>query len=131
MTIYIIAALALWLAQTFYAASYKTVFAPDAMSAVQDHMKGKDDAVALSLHGARAQRAHQNLLESMLVFLPLALLLEMRGDVPALGTQGALLFLVGRALYVPAYHFAFYGLRTTVWTVSLVGLCMMVYALLA
>lgn len=130
MTPYILAALGLWLAQTFFAASFKTVLAPDVADAVQDHMRGKDRSVELSVQGARAQRAQQNLLESLVVFLPLALLLEVQGHTTGLGVQGAAVFVAGRLLYAPAYHLAIYGLRTTTWSVAGAGLAMMVAALL-
>ena len=131
MTPWILAGLGLWLAQTFYAASFKTVLAADPDDAIQDHFRGKDQSVALSVHGARAQRAQQNLLESMLVFLPLALLLEFKGITEGLAMQGAIVFLAGRMLYVPAYHLALPGLRTLTWTVAVAGLGMMTYMLLA
>jgi len=130
VTPYILAALGLWLVQTFYAASFKTVLAADPGGAVQDHMRGKDRPVTLSVHGARAARAQQNLLESMLVFLPLALLHEAAGEPAALATQGALVFVIARVLYVPAYQIAVFGLRTLTWTVGLVGLGMMAAPLL-
>lgn len=130
MTIYILAALGIWLTQTFLAASFKTVFAAEPTAAVQDHMRGKDRAVELSIQGGRAQRAQQNLLESLVVFLPLALLLEAQGKTSGLATQGALMFVVGRILYVPAYHFAIFGVRTAMWTVAGLGLAMMAYAAL-
>lgn len=130
MTPYILAALALWLFQTFLAASFKTVFTDDAPAAMMDHMRGKDKPAHLSVHGARAQRAHQNLLESLVVFLPLALLLEIQGDSDGLGAQGALAFVAARAAYIPAYHLAVFGLRSTAWTIGLLGLCAMAYAAL-
>ena len=79
--------------------------------------------------GGRALRAQRNMAEAMPVFLALALLLEMKG-APGLAVPGAITFLAGRALYVPAYLAGVYGLRTTAWTVGLVGLGMMAYALM-
>lgn len=130
MTPYILAVLGLWLAQTFFAASFKTVLASDASGAVQDHMRGKDQTVELSVHGARAHRAQQNLLESLVLFLPLALLLEIQGETTGLALQGAAVFTIARFVYAPAYHLAVFGLRTLTWTVGFLGLGMMVVALL-
>ena len=130
MTLWILAGLALWFAQVFYAASFKTVLAEGATAAVQDHMRGKDQAVAVTIHGGRAQRGVQNLQESMLAFLPLALLLHMEGYTEGLGVQGAILFLVARVMYVPAYHMAVFGVRTAAWFAGFAGLCMMAAALL-
>lgn len=128
MTVWILAVLALWFAQVFYAASFKTVLADDPAAAMQDHVRGKDQPVTLSVHGARAQRAKQNLAESLPAFLALALLLEHQGVQDGLGVQGAVVFLVSRVLFVPAYHVAVPGLRSLMWTGGAVGLGMMVAA---
>ena len=130
MTPWILAVLGLWFAQVFFAASFRTVLAPEPSAATADHMRGKDRPVVVSLQGARAERAKQNLLESLPVFLGLALLLEMQGQADGLATQGAMVFFVGRLLYAPAYHMAIFGLRTAMWTVGLLGLGMMTVALL-
>ncbi len=128
MVPYLLAALGLWFAQVFFAASFKTVLTDEPNAAMLDHMRGKDSTPELSTMGARASRAQNNLLESLIPFLALAILLEIKG-APELGITGAGVFLVGRALYVPAYLLAVLGLRTAMWTIGFVGLAMMGWAL--
>ncbi len=128
MTPWILAVLALWVAQVFLAAGFKTVLAPDPQAAVHDHLRGKDRAPEPSIIGGRAARAQQNLAEALPVFLGLALLLEARGNPPVLAGQGAAVFLVARVLYVPAYLSGIVGLRSLVWAAAGVGLAMMVAA---
>lgn len=132
MTTWILAVLGLWLAQAFFAAAFKTVLAPEPADAVADHLRGKDRAVQPSVLGGRAARAQANLSESLPVFLALALLFEMQeAPPPELATQGAIVFVVARVLYLPAYLAAVYGLRTLTWMGGLVGLGMMAYALVS
>ena len=127
MTTWILAVCALWFAQIFFAASYKTVLAGDPQAAVVDHMKGKDKAPEPSLMGKRAARAQANMAESLPVFFALALLLELKG-APGLAVPGAITFLVARTLYVPAYMLAVFGLRTVMWAGGVAGLGMMAWA---
>lgn len=127
MTPWILAVLGLWFAQVFFAAGFKTVLSSDPRGATIEHMRGKDRVVELSRMGGRATRARDNLQESLPIFLALALLLEMKG-APELGVTGAITFLVGRVLYVPAYLVAVLGLRTAMWAVGLAGLGMMAWA---
>jgi uncharacterized MAPEG superfamily protein len=129
MTPWILAVLGLWLAQVFFAAGFRTVLADDAVGATMDHMRAKDDAPELSKMGGRAVRAQTNLSESLPIFLALALLLEIKG-APGLAVTGAITFLVGRVLYVPAYMVGVFGLRTAMWAIGLVGLGMMAWAAL-
>ena len=130
MTLPLLAALMLWFGQVFFASSFRTYLAPNPKETLQDHMRGKDEIPEPSMLGKRAARAQNNYLESLVVFLPLALLHEIQGTTHGLAVQGAWLFVVARAVYVPAYLVAVFGLRTTVWTAAFVGLGMMVYPLL-
>lgn len=129
MTPWILAVCALWFAQVFFASSFKTVLADDREAALRDHMRGKDAAPELSQMGGRAARAQHNMAESLPVFFALALLLELKG-APGLGVTGALVFLVGRVLYVPAYLMAVPGLRSVLWMGATVGLGIMAWACL-
>ncbi len=79
---------------------------------------------------ARAKRAHRNLLETLPVFLVLAVLGFVIPDVDmAMAVMGAQIYVISRIIYLPTYLFAIPVLRSTVWTVAFVGLAMMVYAL--
>ncbi|MEO1281474.1 MAG: MAPEG family protein [Pseudomonadota bacterium] len=79
----------------------------------------------------RAQRALINLAEGMMVFVPLALLAIFLERADGLVLTGALLFLVGRIAYLPAYMWGVVGLRSVIWGVSATGLLIMAVALLS
>ncbi|MGK0348605.1 MAG: putative MAPEG superfamily protein [Myxococcota bacterium] len=129
MVILILAVLGMYMAQVFVPASFRTALAPDATTATADHLRGKDNAPELSVMGARAQRAVDNLKETLPVFLTVAVLLQIQGTTGGLAQSGAIVFLIARVLYMPAYMLAITGLRTTVWSIGWVGIFLMVLAL--
>ena len=80
---------------------------------------------------ARLQRAQANLFETLPLFAAAVLIAHVaqrNSDATVLGAQ---LYLAARVLYVPLYAFGVPYLRTVVWSVSLVGLIMIVKAILA
>lgn len=78
-----------------------------------------------SLIAARLDRAKNNLLEALPIFISLALLALTRGTSQEAEARGALVFLVARFVYVPAYVSGIPWLRSLVWLVSMAGLLMM------
>jgi uncharacterized MAPEG superfamily protein len=78
-----------------------------------------------SVIAARLDRAKNNLLEALPIFIALALLALTRGTDQEAEVQGALVFLVARVVYVPAYVSGIPWLRSLVWLISMAGLLMM------
>ena len=78
-----------------------------------------------SVIAARLDRAKNNLLEALPIFISLALLALTRGGDQVAEAQAALIFLVARVVYVPAYVSGIPWLRSLVWLVSMFGLLMM------
>lgn len=78
----------------------------------------------------RLERAFYNMLETFPVFAALALALALTGKTGGLGVIGAHLWFWARIVYVPLYAFGIPGVRTAVWTVSVVGIVLMLIALL-
>jgi len=70
----------------------------------------------------RANRAHRNLLESLVLFAILVLIAQAMGTTTEQTVLGAQLFFWARVAYVPVYLFGIPWLRTGVWAVSTVGL---------
>jgi len=70
----------------------------------------------------RAQRAHRNMLESMVLFTALVLVAQVAGKANATTALGAELFFWARLVYVPVYLVGIPWLRTGVWTISIIGL---------
>jgi uncharacterized MAPEG superfamily protein len=83
-----------------------------------------------NLVGARLGRAYYNLLETYPVFVALALALAVTDQTGGLGATGAQIWFWARIVYVPLYAFGIPYIRTLVWTVSAIGLVMMLIALL-
>ena len=67
--------------------------------------------------------------EALPVFLALALLNLIVGTAGPLAVNGAIVFLVARILYLPAYLSGIVAVRTLLWTVGWVGLVMMLIPL--
>ena len=70
----------------------------------------------------RAQRAHRNMLESIVVFGILVLVANATGKANAMTALGAELFFWSRLAYAVIYLAGIPWLRTAAWGVSLVGL---------
>lgn len=70
----------------------------------------------------RAQRAHRNMLENLVLFATLVLVAQIAGRANATTALGAQLFFWARVAYVPVYLIGIPFVRTGVWGVSVVGL---------
>jgi uncharacterized MAPEG superfamily protein len=84
----------------------------------------RDDMPALTGFAGRAQRAHRNMLENLVLFAALVLAAQVAGKTNAATALGAQLFFWARLVYAPVYWAGVPWLRTGVWAVSLVGLLM-------
>jgi uncharacterized MAPEG superfamily protein len=69
----------------------------------------------------RAQRAHLNMLENLVLFAPLVLIADMTNRNVELGAQ---IFFWARLVYAIVYIIGIPWLRTTIWGISAVGLVM-------
>lgn len=126
MTGWILAALALWFVQLFLPAMFRI---RDGSAAQRAFLTGNRDAPPQTpVMVGRMMRAQTNMLEALVIFLPLAVLAVAQG-VDA--RMGAAVFVLARLAYVPAYGVGIPWLRTVVWAVGHVGLAMMVWAILA
>jgi uncharacterized MAPEG superfamily protein len=70
----------------------------------------------------RAQRAHQNMLESLVLFTALVLIAVLTNKTNATTLLGAQLFFWARLAYAAIYIAGLPWLRTAAWLVSIVGL---------
>jgi uncharacterized MAPEG superfamily protein len=70
----------------------------------------------------RAQRAHRNMLENLLLFAVLVLVTEVTNKNSAMTGLGAQLFFWARLIYALIYVIGVPWLRTAAWVVSMVGL---------
>lgn len=79
--------------------------------------------------GGRAERAAQNSIEALLLFVPLALVANAAG-LAAEALLGAKLFFWARVVYLPIYLAGVIYLRSLIWGVGVAGLAMMVLVLI-
>src|ERR1700752_5256878 len=82
----------------------------------------REDLPALMGWAGRAQRAHRNMLENLVLFAALVLVAQIAGRDNAMTALGAQLFFWARVVYVPVYLIGIPWLRTGVWAISVVGL---------
>ncbi len=72
----------------------------------------------------RAQRAHHNMLESLVLFAALVLVAVLAQKTNAATLAGAQVFFWARVAYAVIYVIGIPWLRTAVWFVSVIGLAM-------
>lgn len=122
--------LALFVLQTLIPAGVRYSSQPSLGASLRDALGSRDNPPPVSAVGERATRALHNLLEAMPVFITLALLNLIRAPQSASAWQGAMIFLLARIVYVPAYLSGIPGVRSMAWMVSWVGLIFMLLPLL-
>ena len=81
----------------------------------------RDGIVDHSPMVGRAKRANQNMVEALLLFVPLVLVAGYLDRFNEMTQLGAGLFLAGRIAYAPLYWFGVPWLRTLAWFVAVVG----------
>lgn len=85
-------------------------------------MAGARDAIAdKGVMLSRARRANANMVEAMMMFVPLVLVAYLTDNLNETTQLGAGLFLAARIIYAPLYWFGIPWLRTLVWFAGLVG----------
>jgi uncharacterized MAPEG superfamily protein len=78
--------------------------------------------------GQRLGRALANFLETFPLFAGAVLAVLLAGKSGPLSYWGSVLYLAGRAVYVPLYAMGVPVLRTLVWTASMVGIVLVIVA---
>lgn len=90
----------------------------------------RDNLPAITGWAGRAQRAHRNMLENLVLFAALVLIVCLAGRNSALTLLGAHLFFWARLAYAGIYIAGIPWLRTGAWTVSFAGLVLLFIPLL-
>ena len=90
----------------------------------------RESMPALTGWALRAQRAHLNMLESLVVFAILVLVANATGRLNDTTALGANLFFWGRLAYALVYLAGIPWLRTLIWGVSVAGLLLILAELL-
>ena len=84
----------------------------------------RDNLPPLTGWAMRAQRAHVNMLESLVIFAIFVLVAQAAGRLDETTALGAQVFFWGRVAYALVYLAGVPWVRTLVWAVSVVGLLM-------
>ena len=71
---------------------------------------------------ARLARAQSNFLETFAIFAAFVLIVHMTGSEGPLSWWGALLYIIGRVLFLPLYAAGVPWLRTFSWNLATLGL---------
>ena len=93
-------------------------------------MGNRDKLPEMSLVAGRLDRAKNNMMEALPMFLGLALLALVKGRDTGQVAHAALVFLIARVVYVPAYVSGIPMLRSLVWLTGVAGLVMMALPLI-
>lgn len=93
-------------------------------------MGNRDNLPEVSVVAGRPERAKNNMLEALPIFLALALLALVKSGDTSNAAHAALIFLIARVIYVPAYVSGVPMLRSLVWLVGIAGLVMMALTLI-
>jgi len=93
-------------------------------------MGNRDNPPEMSVVAGRLDRAKNNMLESLPIFLALALLALVKGGDTSKVAHAALVFLIARVVYVPAYVSGIPLLRSVVWLVGVASLVVMALRLI-
>ena len=94
-------------------------------------MSARDEATGITSLTDRLTRGLRNFVETYGAFVGLALALAVTDKTGGMGATGALVWFWARVFYVPIFAAGIPVLRTVVWTVSVIGLVMMLIRLLS
>ena len=98
------------------------------LSTLAGNRQGLPDIVGW---GGRARRAHLNMIENLALFAALVLIAAVAGKANATTALGAAIFFWGRLAYAVIYLIGIPWLRTLAWFVSVIGMAMIAWVLLA
>ncbi len=93
-------------------------------------VSARDTTPEVSELAQRAKRATANLLETALVFVIIALVTEVTGRGNSITAASAIVYLIGRSAYLPAYLIGYPWVRTIIWNISTAALAVMIAGVL-
>lgn len=91
-------------------------------------MTSRDEGRTVSGMAGRLDRALNNSVVAMALFAPAALLVTILDQSSPASRLCALLFLLGRLVYLPAYVFGLVGIRTLAWAIGFFATAVMYFS---
>jgi uncharacterized MAPEG superfamily protein len=82
----------------------------------------RENMPAITGWGGRAERAHRNMLQSLVLFTALVLVAQVTSKLDATTALGAQLFFWARLAYAAVYLIGLPWIRTGVWAIAVLGL---------
>lgn len=79
----------------------------------------------------RLDRSYRNFLETFVFFAAAILIVQITGRNSDLSAFGARTYLIARIVYVPVYAVGIVGLRSLIWLLSVGGLALVLYSVIA
>lgn len=128
MSVWILATLGLYFLQTLIAPILRLT--QDRSKILQTVLGNRDNLPDMTTMTGRFDRALKNMIEAMFVFIPLSLLSIILEADKSAAVLGAQIFFFSRVVYIPAYVSGIFGLRTTIWTISVIGQILLLIAIL-
>ena len=119
MTQWILWALIIFFVQSILPPIFRYVLRRDPK--ILETLGARDNPPETSVLGERSERALQNMMEASILFLPLAVLAQF-GEANTQAIDGAMIFVLARAIYIPLYVFGVPVLRSIAWTIGHAGL---------
>ena len=124
MTTIIILTLALYVVQLFLQETSRLGLG------LKNLLGNRDALPEHTVVSARLDRAKNNMMEALPIFLGLALLALVKNGDSSAANSGALVFLIARVLYIPAYASSIRAVRSILWLAGMIGLVMMAVSLI-
>ena len=91
----------------------------------------RDDEVLTTGLGGRFERAYYNMLETFPVFAALVLIVQVTESWDTTSALAVQLYFWARIAYIPLYIIGIPFLRTIAWAISMIGILMLAWPLLA
>lgn len=104
------------------------VIAGDRQIGLKTAMGNRDDKPELTGIPARLQRAYNNHFESLAIFTIAVVVINLSNQSTPLTQNCAWVYVVARALYIPAYVFGLNPWRSIIWTVGIGAASIMLLA---
>jgi len=123
LTLIVVLVLALYVIQLFLQEVSLYGFSPKLI------LGNRDKKPELSVTAARFDRAKNNMMEALPLFLGLSLLAIARGVETRMVINAAWVFFGARVAYVPVYAAGITVLRSAIWVLSMAALLVMALAL--
>jgi len=95
-----------------------------------DMAGSRDGIIDKGVMLGRARRANANMVEALLMFVPLVLVAYVTDSLNEMTQLGAGIFLAARIVYAPIYWFGIPWLRTLVWFAGIIGILMILLQIL-